>query len=118
MRKLAIFEEHKCTKEGQLAPPVPRATAVMLACVPAPAPDAGNVCNLPTTGLIQYNNENNLPPNISEANVVLCHINLFWYFLINIHILDSIYKYLDTFIHFFVFSISYHIRSSVSQSVS
>ena len=107
MRKLAIFEEHKCTKEMQLAPPVPRATAVMLACVPAPAPDAGNVCNLPTTGLIQYNNENNLPPNISEANVVLCHINLFWYFLINIHILDSIYKYLDTFIHFFVFSISY-----------
>ena len=84
MRKLAIFEEHKCTKEVQLAPPVPRATAVMLACVPAPAPDAGNVCNLSTTGLIQYNNENNLPPNISEANVVLCHINLFWYFLIYI----------------------------------
>ena len=107
MRKLAIFEEHKCTKEVQLAPPVPRATAVMLACVPAPAPDAGNVCNLSTTGLILYNNENNLPPNISEANVVLCHINLFWYFLIYLHILDSIYKYLDTFIHFFVFSISY-----------
>ena len=107
MRKLAIFEEHKCTKEVQLAPPVPRATAVMLACVPAPAPDAGNVCNLSTTGLIQYNNENNLPPNISEANVVLCHINLFWYFLIYLHILDSIYKFLDTFIHFFVFSISY-----------
>ena len=84
MRKLAIFEEHKCTKEVQLAPPVPRATAVMLACVPAPAPDAGNVCNLSTTGLIQYNNE-----NISEANVMLCHINLFWYFLIYIHILDS-----------------------------
>ena len=107
MRKLAIFEEHKCTKEVQLAPPVPMVTAVMLACVPGPAPDAGNVCNLSTTGLIQYNNENNLPPNISEANVVLCHINLFWYFLIYLHILDSIYKYLDTFIHFFVFSISY-----------
>ena len=67
----------------------------------------GELCNLSTTGLIQYNNENNLPPNISEANVVLCLINLFWYFLIYLHILDSIYKFLDTFIHFFVFSISY-----------